>query len=151
MKRIITYGTFDLFHIGHLNLLKRLAAMGELTVAVSTDEFNEGKGKKTIIPFEQRLAIVEGCRYVHRAIAEESWEQKVTDIQKYQIDTFVIGDDWQGKFDFLKAHCEVLYLPRTEGISTTALKTSLGFLKNINKDELVKALDILETLRNDLA
>ncbi|CAM5217385.1 adenylyltransferase/cytidyltransferase family protein [Alishewanella longhuensis] len=151
MKRIITYGTFDLFHIGHLNLLKRLAAMGELTVAVSTDTFNEGKGKKTIIPFEQRLAIVEGCRYVHRAIAEESWEQKVEDIKKYQIDTFVIGDDWQGKFDFLKDHCEVIYLPRTEGISTTSLKTSLGFLKNINKDELFKALDILETLRNDLA
>lgn len=151
MKRIITYGTFDLFHIGHLNLLKRLAAMGELTVAVSTDTFNEGKGKKTIIPFEQRLAIVEGCRYVHRAIAEESWEQKVEDIKKYQIDTFVIGDDWQGKFDFLKAHCEVMYLPRTEGISTTSLKTSLGFLKNINKDDLFKALDILETLRNDLA
>lgn len=151
MKRIITYGTFDLFHIGHLNLLKRLAAMGELTVAVSTDTFNEGKGKKTIIPFEQRLAIVEGCRYVHRAIAEESWEQKVEDIKKYQIDTFVIGDDWQGKFDFLKAHCEVMYLPRTEGISTTSLKTSLGFLNNINKDDLFKALDILETLRNDLA
>lgn len=151
MKQIITYGTFDLFHIGHLNLLKRLSAMGQLTVAVSTDTFNEGKGKKTIIPFEQRLAIVEGCRYVHRAIPEETWEQKITDIKKYNIDTFVIGDDWQGKFDFLKEHCEVVYLPRTEGISTTQLKKALGAFSSINKEEFLRAFEILEMLKSDLA
>jgi glycerol-3-phosphate cytidylyltransferase len=150
MKNIITYGTFDLFHIGHLNLLKKLSEMGQLTVAVSTDEFNEGKGKKTIIPFEQRLAIVEGCRYVHRAIPETRWEQKVEDIKTYNIDTFVIGDDWQGKFDFLKEHCEVVYLPRTEGISTTQLKKALSAFSSINKEEFMRAFEILEMLKADL-
>lgn len=150
MKDIITYGTFDLFHIGHLNLLKRLSEMGRLTVAVSTDEFNLLKDKKTIIPFEQRAAIVESIQYVHRVIPEESWEQKVTDIKKYNIDTFVIGDDWKGKFDFLKEYCDVVYLDRTRNISTTSLKKSLGALSSINKDELIKALDVLEMLKNDL-
>ena len=150
MKNVITYGTFDLFHIGHLNLLKRLSEMGQLTVAVSTDEFNEGKGKKTIIPFEQRIEIVQGCRYVHRAIPESSWEQKVEDIKTYNIDTFVIGDDWQGKFDFLKAHCEVVYLPRTEGISTTQLKKALSAFSSINKEEFMRAFEILEMLKADL-
>lgn len=150
MKKIITYGTFDLFHIGHLNLLKRLSKMGRLTVAVSTDEFNLLKGKKTIIPFEQRVAIVESIKYVHRAIPEESWEQKITDIKNHEIDTFVIGDDWEGKFDFLKEHCNVVYLERTRDISTTALKRSLGALSSIDKGELIKALDVLEMLKNDL-
>lgn len=150
MKNIITYGTFDLFHIGHLNLLKRLSEMGRLTVAVSTDEFNLLKGKKTIIPFEQRVAIVESIKHVHRAIPEESWEQKITDIKNHDIDTFVIGDDWEGKFDFLKEHCNVVYLERTRDISTTALKRSLGALSSIDKGELIKALDVLEMLKNDL-
>lgn len=150
MKNIITYGTFDLFHIGHLNLLKRLSEMGRLTVAVSTDEFNEGKGKKTIIPFDQRIEIVRGCRYVHQAIPEVSWEQKVDDIKSYHIDTFVIGDDWQGKFDFLKEHCEVVYLPRTEGISTTQLKKALSAFSSINKEEFMRAFEILEMLKADL-
>ncbi|MCC5824600.1 adenylyltransferase/cytidyltransferase family protein [Alkalimonas sp.] len=150
MKNIITYGTFDLFHIGHLNLLKRLSEMGQLTVAVSTDEFNEGKGKKTIIPFDQRIEIVRGCRYVHQAIPECSWEQKIKDIQTYDIDTFVIGDDWQGKFDFLKEYCEVVYLPRTEGISTTQLKKALSAFSSINKEEFMRAFEILEMLKADL-
>ena len=150
MKQIITYGTFDLFHVGHLNLLKRLSEMGQLTVAVSTDVFNEGKGKKTIIPFDQRIEIVRGCRYVHRAIPEESWDQKISDIQKYDIDTFVIGDDWKGKFDFLSEHCEVVYLPRTEGISTTKLKTALSAFSKINKEEFLRAFEILEMLKADL-
>ncbi|SEA30006.1 adenylyltransferase/cytidyltransferase family protein [Alkalimonas amylolytica] len=150
MKNIITYGTFDLFHIGHLNLLKRLSEMGQLTVAVSTDEFNEGKGKKTIIPFEQRIEIVRGCRYVHQAIPESSWEQKINDIQTYHIDTFVIGDDWQGKFDFLQEYCEVVYLPRTEGISTTQLKKALSAFSSINKEEFMRAFEILEMLKADL-
>lgn len=148
--KVITYGTFDLFHIGHLRLLQRLSEMGELTVAVSTDEFNAGKGKKTIIPFEHRIEIVRSIRYVHRAIPEESWEQKIDDVKKYGIDRFVIGEDWAGKFDFLKPHCEVVYLPRTEGISTTELKRSLGVFGSIDKAEVVKALEVLEALKNSL-
>ncbi len=148
--KVITYGTFDLFHIGHLRLLQRLSEMGELTVAVSTDEFNAGKGKKTIIPFEHRIEIVRSIRYVHRAIPEESWEQKIDDVKKYGIDRFVIGEDWAGKFDFLKPYCEVVYLPRTEGISTTELKRSLGVFGSIDKAEVVKALEVLEALKNSL-
>lgn len=150
MKRIITYGTFDLFHIGHLNLLRRLSELGEVVVGVSTDEFNLGKDKKCIIPFEQRIDIVRGVRYVSQAIAEESWEQKVDDIKKYNIDVFAIGDDWRGKFDFLKEHCEVLYLPRTESISTTALKKSLKTFSMINREDMIRAFDILEQLKKDL-
>ncbi len=148
--KVITYGTFDLFHIGHLRLLERLAQMGELTVAVSTDEFNAGKGKKTIIPFEHRIEIVRGIRHVHRAIPEESWDQKIDDVKKYGIDRFVIGEDWAGKFDFLKPYCEVVYLSRTEGISTTELKRSLGVFAAIDKAAVVKALEVLEALKNSL-
>lgn len=150
MKKILTYGTFDLFHIGHLNLLKRLAAMGQLTVAVSTDEFNLLKGKKTIIPYDQRAEIVESIKYVHQVIPENGWEQKVKDVKRYQIDTFVMGDDWKGQFDFLKDYCDVIYLERTDGISTTSLKKSLGAISSIDKNELIQALEVLEMLRNDL-
>lgn len=126
-KKILTYGTFDMFHIGHLKLLQRLKKLGNhLTVGVSTDEFNSLKNKKTLIPFEQRALIVENIKYVDRVIAEENWEQKVADIKKYQIDIFAMGDDWQGKFDFLKDYCEVVYLPRTKNISTTQLKKELN-------------------------
>lgn len=122
----ITYGTFDLFHIGHLKLLERIKAMcSNLIVAVSTDEFNALKGKKCVISYEQRAAIVAGCKYVTKVIPETSWEQKETDIEKYNIDAFVIGDDWKGKFDFLREKCDVLYLPRTSDISSTKLKTIL--------------------------
>lgn len=122
----ITYGTFDLFHIGHLNLLKCIKDMcSNLIVAVSTDEFNSLKGKKCIIPYEQRAAIVAGIKYVDKVIPECNWEQKQEDIEKYNVDCFVIGNDWEGKFDFLKEKCEVIYLPRTDGISTTELKLKL--------------------------
>ncbi len=122
-RTIITYGTFDMFHVGHLRLLKRIKEMGtELIVAVSDDKFNEGKGKKTVIPYAQRAEIVESIKYVDKVIPEQNWEQKITDVAKYGIDTFVMSDDWEGKFDFLKEHCEVVYLPRTKDISTTQLK-----------------------------
>jgi len=149
-KTIITYGTFDMFHIGHLKLLQRLKSMADtLIVAVSTDEFNKGKGKSTLIPFDQRAEIVQNIKCVDMVIAEENWEQKVDDIKKYNIDIFAIGDDWEGKFDFLKDHCEVAYLPRTSDISTTQLKKSLANFLSIPKEEIIQALTILETLKKD--
>ncbi len=148
-KRVITYGTFDLFHIGHLKLLQRIKNLGdELIVAVSTDEFNTVKGKKTIIPYEQRAEIVRNIKCVDKVIPENNWEQKITDIEKYNIDTFAIGDDWEGKFDFLKEYCEVVYLKRTEGISSTQLKNTLKVF-SVSKDEIIKAFDVLEQLKKD--
>jgi glycerol-3-phosphate cytidylyltransferase len=150
-KKVITYGTFDMFHVGHLELLKRLKSYGdELIVAVSTDEFNEIKGKKTIIPYEQRAQIVEAIRYVDRVIPEKHWEQKIKDIKKYDIDLFIMGDDWEGKFDFLKEFCEVIYLPRTDGISSTALKDTLKTISSINIQELNQAFDILKRIKENL-
>ena len=150
-KTIITYGTFDMFHIGHLKLLQRLKAMSDiLIVAVSTDDFNKGKGKSTLIPFEQRAEIVANISCVDKVIPEENWDQKVADIQKYNVDTFAIGDDWKGEFDFLKEHCEVVYLPRTSDISTTKLKKSLANFLSIPKEDILQALTVLETLKNDL-
>ena len=126
MKKVITYGTFDLFHIGHLNILKRAKELGDyLIVAVSSDDFNAIKGKKCAIPDYERMEIVKAIKYVDEVILENSWDQKVEDVKKYDIDVFVMGDDWKGKFDFLKDYCEVVYLPRTEGISTTKLKNDL--------------------------
>ena len=134
-KIVLTYGTFDMFHIGHLNLLNRLKNLGsKLIVAVSTDEFNSIKGKKTLIPFEQRALIVQNIKCVDMVISEENWEQKIDDIKKYNVDIFAIGDDWQGKFDFLKNHCEVIYLPRTQNISTTELKKELNKYLGINDE-----------------
>ena len=128
MKRIITYGTFDLLHYGHINLLKRAKELGDyLVVVLSTDEFNWNmKGKKCYFTYEQRKKLLEAIRYVDLVIPEENWEQKISDVQLYQIDTFVMGDDWEGKFDFLKEYCEVVYLPRTPEISTTQIKKELG-------------------------
>ena len=126
-KIVLTYGTFDMFHIGHLNLLNRLKNLGsKLIVAVSTDEFNSIKGKKTLIPFEQRALIVQNIKCVDMVISEKNWEQKIDDIKKYNVDIFAMGEDWQGKFDFLKDYCEVIYLPRTQNISTTELKKELN-------------------------
>jgi len=126
MKKVITYGTFDLLHTGHVNILRRAKALGDyLIVAISSDEFNAGKDKKAYYPFEQRKAILEAIRYVDEVIPEENWEQKKTDIKDHDIDVFVMGDDWEGEFDFLKDQCEVVYLPRTEGISTTQIKKDL--------------------------
>lgn len=128
MKRIITYGTFDLLHYGHINLLRRAKAMGDyLIVALSTDEFNwNEKHKKCYFNYEERKKLLEAIRYVDLVIPEENWEQKVTDVKEYHIDTFVMGDDWKGKFDFLKDQCEVVYLERTPEISSTQIKNDLG-------------------------
>lgn len=126
MKRVITYGTFDLLHYGHLNILKRAKALGDyLVVAVSSDEFNELKGKKSCLDFETRKEMLECISYVDEVIREDHWEQKVEDVKKYDIDVFVMGNDWEGKFDFLKEQCEVVYLERTKSISTTLLKECL--------------------------
>lgn len=127
MKRVLTYGTFDLLHNGHINILRRAKDLGDyLVVAVSTDEFNAIKDKKAYFTYEERKAMIESVRYVDLVIPEQTWEQKVDDIKKYHIDTVVMGDDWKGKFDYLKEYCEVIYLPRTEGISTTQIKEDLS-------------------------
>ena len=129
LKRIITYGTFDLQHYGHINLLKRAKELGDyLVVCLSTDEFNwNQKHKKCYFTYEQRKALLEAIRYVDLVIPEETWEQKRSDVHEYHIDTFVIGDDWEGKFDFLRDEgCEVVYLSRTPEISTTQIKNDLG-------------------------
>lgn len=129
MRRVITYGTFDLLHYGHINLLRRAKSLGDyLIVALSTDEFNWNmKQKKCYFSYEQRKQLLEAIRYVDLVIPEEKWEQKVTDAKEYHIDTFVIGDDWTGKFDFLKDQgVEVVYLPRTPEISTTQIKNDLN-------------------------
>ena len=127
MKRVITYGTFDLLHYGHINLLRRAKALGDyLIVALSTDEFNwNEKRKKCYFTYEIRKQLLEAIRYVDLVIPEENWDQKITDVQEYHVDTFVMGDDWAGKFDFLKPYCEVVYLPRTPEISTTQIKKDL--------------------------
>lgn len=128
MKRVITYGTFDLLHYGHINLLRRAKAMGDyLIVALSSDEFNwNEKQKKCYFSYEQRKTLLESVRYVDLVIPENCWEQKKTDVHEYHIDTFVMGDDWKGKFDFLKDEgVEVVYLPRTPEISTTQIKYDL--------------------------
>ena len=151
-KIVITYGTFDMFHVGHLRLLKRLKEMGdELIVAVSTDAFNEVKGKKTLIPYDQRVEILSSIEYVDRVIPEKSWEQKIEDVKKYKADLFVIGNDWEGEFDFLKEYCEVKYLERTQDISTTQLKKSLTNFLSIPKEDILKAFEILEALRKDFS
>lgn len=129
MKRVITYGTFDLLHYGHINILRRAKELGDyLIVVISTDEFNwKEKGKKCYFTYEQRKAMVEAIRYVDMVIPETNWEQKRTDVRDYDVDIFVMGDDWEGKFDFLKEEgVEVVYLSRTPEISTTQIKADLN-------------------------
>ena len=133
IKRVITYGTFDMMHYGHINLLQRAKSLGDyLIVAISSDEFNwNEKQKKTYFPYEQRKELVESVRFVDLVIPEEGWDQKVKDVHKYDIDTFVMGDDWEGKFDFLRDEgVNVVYLPRTPEISTTKIKSNLNDGKN---------------------
>ena len=126
MKRVITYGTYDLLHYGHIELLRRAREMGDyLIVALSTDEFNRIKNKKSYYNYEQRKMMLEYIRYVDLVIPEDDWGQKERDVERYDVDTFVMGHDWEGEFDFLKDKCEVIYLKRTEGISTTQIKKEL--------------------------
>ena len=137
MKTVLTYGTFDLFHIGHLNLLKRAKQLGDkLIVAVSTDEFNATKGKTTLMPFEHRMELVRSVRFVDEVIAEHQWEQKIADVHRHKVDVFVMGSDWQGKFDFLTPYCEVVYLPRTDNVSSTELKSAIQVFMQLKRDFL---------------
>lgn len=127
MKKVITYGTFDLLHYGHVNLLRRAKELGDyLIVALSTDEFNwNEKQKVCYFSYEKRKQLLEAIRYVDLVIPEESWEQKISDVKEFKVDTFVMGNDWEGKFDFLKEYCDVVYLERTPEISTTQIKENL--------------------------
>ena len=142
MKTIITYGTFDLLHIGHVKMLQRLKDMGDkLIVGVSTDEFNSIKGKQSLYSYAERSEIVGALRYVDKVVPEKDWQQKLLDIQKYDVDIFGIGADWQGKFDDLKSHCKVVYLPRTPSISTTDLKKALSKIDSAAIQQIKSGLD----------
>ena len=128
MIRVLTYGTYDLLHHGHIRLLKRARALGDyLIVALSTDEFNASKGKEAFYDYETRKEVLEAIRHVDLVIPEESWEQKLDDIRKYDVDIVVMGADWEGsdRFEYLRDVCELVYLPRTDGISTTQIKDEL--------------------------
>ena len=127
MRKVITYGTFDMLHYGHINLLRRAKSLGDyLIVALSTDEFNRTKGKECYFSYEQRRLLLEAIRYVDLVIPEASWDQKISDVQELRVDTYCMGDDWKGKFDFLEPYCEVVYFGRTPEISTTRIKDELG-------------------------
>lgn len=135
MKRVLTYGTYDLLHYGHIRLLKRAKELGDyLIVALSTDEFNAIKGKKAYHNYETRKKMLEAIRYVDLVIPENEWDQKIDDVKKYFVDVTVMGDDWEGneKFEVLRDYCDVVYLPRTGGISTTKIKKELGLQAPIN-------------------
>jgi glycerol-3-phosphate cytidylyltransferase len=141
MKTVITYGTFDLFHVGHIRLLKRLSALGDkLIVGISSDEFNEIKGKKSFFCYEERAEILSSCKYVTEVFPEHKWNQKREDIIKYQADIFAMGDDWIGKFDELKDVCEVVYLPRTVDVSTTEIKNALSKVDSAELDRIESSL-----------
>ena len=140
MRRVLTYGTYDLLHYGHIRLLKRAKALGDyLIVALSTEEFNELKGKKTYHNYETRKEMLEAIRYVDLVIPEENWEQKVDDVKKYNVDVVVMGGDWAGsdRFEYLREYCEVEYLDRTDGISTTKIKKDLGLQDPVNGVEQI--------------
>jgi len=127
MTTVITYGTFDIYHVGHVRLLRRLRAMGDrLFVGCSTDSFNKTKGKSSAMSYEDRVELLRSCIYVDKVFAEWDWDQKPKDIQRYDADIFAMGDDWAGKFDYLKEYCEVVYLPRTPGVSSTELKLQMS-------------------------
>lgn len=150
MKTVITYGTFDLFHVGHIRLLKRLSTLGEqLIVGISSDEFNAAKGKKSFFSYEERAEIIESCKYVTKVFPESNWQQKRNDIIKCEADVFAMDDDWKGKFDELKDLCEVVYLPRTEDVSTTAIKSALFKIDNAELDRIESSLhDVIEIVKS---
>ncbi|MDQ0227134.1 glycerol-3-phosphate cytidylyltransferase [Metabacillus niabensis] len=130
MKKVITYGTFDLLHYGHINILQKARELGDyLIVAISTNDFNMIKGKNCYFSYSERKKLVESIKYVDYVIPEDSWDQKINDIITLNIDVFVMGDDWKGKFDYLEEFCKVVYLPRTPDISTTKIKEDLGLTK----------------------
>ena len=139
MKRVLTYGTYDLLHYGHIRLLKRAKALGDyLIVALSTDEFNELKGKKAYHSYEERKEMLEAIRYVDLVIPEDNWEQKINDVKEYKVDIVVMGSDWAGsnRFEYLNDYCEVIYLDRTDGVSTTKIKEDLKDLPyDVKKEE----------------
>lgn len=141
MKIVITYGTFDLFHVGHIRLLKRLRELGDkLIVGVSSDEFNTLKGKQSFFSYKERAEILESCKYVDEVFPEHSWKQKHTDIIQYKADIFAMGDDWNGKFDSLNDICEVIYLPRTKDISTTEIKKTLSKIDSVELEYIESTL-----------
>lgn len=147
MNTVITYGTFDLFHIGHVRLLKRLRDLGDrLVVGVSTDEFNAGKGKTSVMPYQHRAEIVAASRYVDHVFPESSWDQKPADIKREGARIFAMGDDWVGKFDHLGDICEVVYLPRTRDISSTEIRQLLHALQQERVHELRRATEHLHQL-----
>lgn len=151
MATVITYGTFDLFHIGHLRLLQRLRSLGDrLVVGVSTDEFNALKGKKTIVPFAHRADIVASIREVDAVFPEQHWEQKRDDILREQADIFAMGDDWVGRFDDLSDLCKVVYLPRTRDVSTTEIRQMVTALHAERVSEIKRALQHLQDLTGRL-
>ena len=150
MKTVITYGTFDLFHAGHVRILQRTRALGDrLIVGCSTDEFNSIKGKKAIFSFEDRVAILESCKYVDLVIPENGWGQKANDVRQYSADIFAMGDDWAGKFDSLgeETGCIVTYLPRTPNISSTDVKS---IIKSIEFEKRHQILNTIENLRKQI-
>ncbi len=146
-KNLLTYGTFDLFHVGHVRLLKSIKQMGDrLYVGLSTDSFNRLKGKKTIIGYDHRREILLENKSVDVVFPEEDWEQKINDVKRLNIDLFVMGDDWKGKFDFLSSYCDVLYLPRTPDISSTDIKLSLEAFSAERLTAMRSALDSIDSI-----
>jgi glycerol-3-phosphate cytidylyltransferase len=150
MKTVITYGTFDLFHVGHIRLLKRLSLLGDkLIVGISSDEFNEIKGKKSFFSYDERAEILGSCKYVTEVFPEHNWQQKRDDITKYQVDIFAMGDDWEGTFDELADLCEVVYLSRTEDVSTTDIKNTLSKVDDAELDRIELSLHgVIEIVRS---
>ena len=144
MKTVITYGTFDLFHVGHVRVLNRLKELGDrLIVGISTDEFNAQKGKMALMPYADRKEVLESVRCVDLVIPETSWEQKIDDIKKYDVQIFGIGDDWRGKFDYLSEYCEVVYLERTYGISSSSIKTLTSGLTQERLQDMRNAVEAI--------
>ncbi|WP_428788379.1 adenylyltransferase/cytidyltransferase family protein [Vibrio profundum] len=150
MKTVITYGTYDLFHVGHVRLLKRLSQLGErLVVGVSSDEFNALKQKKSFSSYSERSEIVSACKYVDEVFPEHNWEQKIDDIKNYNATIFAMGNDWEGKFDHLKEHCEVVYLDRTADISTTDIKKALSSVNSKELDNIENTLhSVIEIVKS---